>query len=76
MDIDGVSQNRDILFDLVNFNNLGNAFLTIFQVLTLENWTDGMMYVYMDGSSYYLSVVYFVSLVVFGSFFIMNLVLA
>lgn len=75
-DIDGVKQNESILFDLVNFNSLGNAMLTIFQVLTLENWTDGMMYVYMDASGYYISVIYFVSLVIFGSFFILNLVLA
>lgn len=75
-DIDGVRANGDALFDLVNFNNIGSAMLTVFQVLSLENWTDGMMYVYMDASNLILAVVFFVSLVVFGSFFIMNLVLA
>jgi voltage-dependent calcium channel L type alpha-1D len=76
MNIDDVRNNENILFDIVNFNNIARAMLTIFQILSLENWTDGMMYNYMDASSYYISAVYFVSLVIFGSFFILNLVLA
>jgi Ion transport protein len=76
MNIDDVRNNEHILFDIVNFNNIANAMLTIFQVLSLENWTDGMMYNYMDASNYYISAVYFVLLVIFGSFFILNLVLA
>lgn len=71
-----MTQNSAILFDLVNFNNVGYAMLTIFQVLSLENWTDGMMYNYMDASNYYVSALYFLTLVIFGAFFIMNLVLA
>ena len=53
-----------------------NAMLTIFQVLSLENWTDGMMYNYMDSNNTYIAAVYFILLVIFGAFFIMNLVLA
>lgn len=49
--VDDVRNNGDILFDIVNFNNAVQAMLTIFQVLSLENWTDGMMYNYMDASS-------------------------
>ena len=74
--IDNISQNSAILYDLVNFNNIANSLLTIFQVLSLENWTDGMMYNYMDASNYYVSAFYFITLVLFGAFFIMNLVLA
>jgi len=76
MNIDDVRNRESILFDLVNFNNIASAMLTIFQVLSLENWTDGMMYNYMDASNYYISAIYFIALVIFGSFFIMNLVLA
>ena len=50
--------------------------LTIFQVLSLENWTDGMMYNFMDSNNTYISAFYFITLVIFGAFFIMNLVLA
>jgi hypothetical protein len=74
--IDNISQNSAILYDLVNFNNIANSLLTIFQILSLENWTDGMMYNYMDASNYYVSAFYFITLVLFGAFFIMNLVLA
>ena len=35
-----------------------------------------MMYNYMDASNYYVSAFYFITLVLFGAFFIMNLVLA
>ena len=42
----------------------------------MENWTDGMMYNFMDAANTYVAAIYFVSLVLFGSFFIMNLVLA
>lgn len=35
-----------------------------------------MMYNYMDASNYYISALYFLTLVIFGAFFIMNLVLA
>jgi hypothetical protein len=76
MNIDDVTQNEGILFDIVNFNNIGNAALTIFQILSMENWTDGMMYNFMDAANTYVAAIYFVSLVLFGSFFIMNLVLA
>lgn len=75
-DIDNVRNNEHILFDLINFNNLGKALLSVFQVITLENWTDGMMYNFMDADNTYISALFFVLLVVFGSFFLMNLVLA
>ena len=65
-----------ILFDLINFNNLGNSILSVFQVITLENWTDGMMYNFMDSDNTYISALFFILLVIFGSFFLMNLVLA
>ena len=64
-----------ILFDLINFNNLGNSILSVFQVITLENWTDGMMYNFMDADNTYISALFFILLVMFGSFFLMNLVL-
>lgn len=76
MDIDGVRENGSILYDLINFNNVGYAILAIFQILTQENWTDGNMYNYMDASNTYVAIVFFVALVIFGAFFILNLVLA
>lgn len=71
-----MKNNEHILFDLINFNNLGKSLLSVFQVISLENWTDGMMYNFMDADNTYISALFFVLLVMFGSFFLMNLVLA
>jgi len=65
------------LNDLVprsNFDTFVNALVTVFQVLTGENWSTCMF----DGwrARGWISVVYFMSLVVFGSFLVMNLFLA
>ena len=76
LDIDNVRENQTILFDIINFNNFGNGFLTVFQAFSQESWTDGMMYNYMDSFSRYFAVIYFVILVIFGAFFILNFVLA
>jgi len=50
--------------------------LTIFQVLTLENWVDPIMYQYMSANQMYLTATYFLGLVMLGAFFMMNLFLA
>ncbi|XP_048587004.1 voltage-dependent calcium channel type A subunit alpha-1-like isoform X2 [Nematostella vectensis] len=58
------------------FDNIALSMLTVFQCITMEGWT-GIMYstfeaIDRDG---YLYSVYFVSLIVIGSFFMLNLVL-
>ena len=60
---------------MVNFNHMGLAFLTIFQSLTMESWTT-LMYNYMDSNNVYISVLFFIFMVLFGAFFTMQLVLA
>lgn len=60
---------------MVNFNHMGLAFLSIFQSLTMESWTT-MMYNYMDSNNTYISIFFFIFLIIFGSFFTMQLVLA
>lgn len=42
----------------------------------MENWTDNMMYNYMDSSNQVISAIYFIFLIVFGGLFVLNLVLA
>uniref|UniRef100_A0A3B5MEU6 Ion transport domain-containing protein n=1 Tax=Xiphophorus couchianus TaxID=32473 RepID=A0A3B5MEU6_9TELE len=48
--------------------------LTVFQCITMEGWTD-VLYWMNDAIGFELPWVYFVSLVIFGSFFVLNLVL-
>ncbi|KAK1906414.1 Voltage-dependent L-type calcium channel subunit alpha-1C [Dissostichus eleginoides] len=57
---------------ITNFDNFAFAMLTVFQCITMEGWTEVL---YWDAMGYELPWVYFVSLVIFGSFFVLNLVL-
>lgn len=59
--------------DPTHWRNLGISLLTLFRVVTLEDWTD-VMYAAMD--MHYLSWMYFVSFVVVGTFVVINLFIA
>jgi len=63
------------MFGLIDFDNFARAFLTIFQTITLEGWT-GIMYMLMDVFDPMLTGMFFVVLVSFGSFFVLQLPLA
>ena len=58
----------------VGFDNIGMAFLTIFQCLSLEGWVD-VMYVAQDTVGWY-AIFFFVPLIIIGSLFVMQLTLA
>jgi hypothetical protein len=38
-EFDGALENQMINFDITNFNNIGAASITIFQIMTLEGWS-------------------------------------
>ncbi|XP_053094644.1 voltage-dependent T-type calcium channel subunit alpha-1G isoform X12 [Pangasianodon hypophthalmus] len=57
----------------INFDNIGYAWIAIFQVITLEGWVD-IMYFVMDAHSFY-NFIYFIFLIIVGSFFMINLCL-
>ena len=76
LDIDKVRENPTILYDFINYNNVLNGLLTTYQVLSLESWTEGLMYNYMDAKHTYVAAFFFVIIVVLGAFFLLNLVLA
>ncbi|XP_076286450.1 calcium voltage-gated channel subunit cacophony isoform X16 [Lasioglossum baleicum] len=61
-------------FGITSFDNIGFAMLTVFQCITMEGWT-AILYWTNDalGSSY--NWIYFIPLIVLGSFFMLNLVL-
>ncbi|CAF3768856.1 unnamed protein product, partial [Rotaria sp. Silwood1] len=58
----------------ISFDNIGLSWLAIFQIITLENWISIMYYI-QDAHSFW-DWIYFVCLIVIGSFFMMNLCLA
>ena len=59
----------------MNFDNILFGFLTIFQMVTLEGWTN-VMYNLMDASRGWLAIAMCVSVVVLCGFFLVNILLA
>uniref|UniRef100_P56698-2 Isoform 2 of Probable voltage-dependent N-type calcium channel subunit alpha-1B n=1 Tax=Diplobatis ommata TaxID=1870830 RepID=P56698-2 len=61
-------------FGITNFDNILFAVLTVFQCITMEGWTD-MLYTANDALGNTWNWLYFIPLIVIGSFFMLNLVL-
>ncbi|XP_071818049.1 voltage-dependent L-type calcium channel subunit alpha-1D-like isoform X4 [Apostichopus japonicus] len=59
---------------ITNFDNIGLAMLTVFQCITMEGWTD-ILYDINDAMGSHWPWIYFVSLIIIGSFFVLNLIL-
>ncbi|XP_066996688.2 muscle calcium channel subunit alpha-1 isoform X2 [Anabrus simplex] len=59
---------------ITNFDNFGLAMLTVFQCVTLEGWTD-VLYDIEDAMGNSWQWIYFISMVILGAFFVMNLIL-
>jgi len=61
-------------YGITSFDNIGYAMLTVFQCVTMEGWTQ-ILYWTNDSMGSNFNAVYFVPLIVIGSFFMLNLVL-
>jgi len=59
--------------DPLHWRSLGISLLSLFRVVTLEDWTD-IMYTAME--FHYLAWIYFVSFVILGTFVVINLFIA
>uniref|UniRef100_A0A7S3IWC4 Ion transport domain-containing protein n=1 Tax=Strombidium inclinatum TaxID=197538 RepID=A0A7S3IWC4_9SPIT len=62
-------------YGITNFDEIGGAYLTIFQVTTLEGWAD-IMNMIQDGYNIYTGAAFFVVCVVTCSYFLLNLTVA
>ncbi|KAJ8017066.1 hypothetical protein DPEC_G00013920 [Dallia pectoralis] len=61
-------------YGITHFDNFGFAMLTVFQSITMEGWTD-VLYWVNDAIGNEWPWLYFVTLILIGSFFVLNLVL-
>nr|KAG5712091.1 hypothetical protein BaRGS_020817 [Batillaria attramentaria] len=61
-------------YGITCFDNIGFAMLTVFQCITMEGWTT-VLYYTNDALGAYFNVLYFIPLIILGSFFMLNLVL-
>ncbi|XP_035239389.1 dihydropyridine-sensitive L-type skeletal muscle calcium channel subunit alpha-1-like isoform X1 [Anguilla anguilla] len=59
---------------ITHFDNFGFAMLTVYQCITMEGWTD-VLYWVNDAIGNEWPWLYFVTLILLGSFFVLNLVL-
>ncbi|KAM6217306.1 voltage-dependent L-type calcium channel subunit alpha-1S [Rhynchocyon petersi] len=59
---------------ITHFDNFGFSMLTVYQCITMEGWTD-VLYWVNDAIGNEWPWIYFLSLILLGSFFILNLVL-
>ncbi|EDV29728.1 uncharacterized protein TRIADDRAFT_18642, partial [Trichoplax adhaerens] len=59
---------------ITSFDNIGLSMLTVFQCITMEGWTN-IMYSINDAVGSEWPWIYFVTLIILGSFFVLNLVL-
>uniref|UniRef100_A0A8C1NXT3 Voltage-dependent P/Q-type calcium channel subunit alpha-1A n=1 Tax=Cyprinus carpio TaxID=7962 RepID=A0A8C1NXT3_CYPCA len=61
-------------YGITQFDNILFAVLTVFQCITMEGWTD-LLYYSNDASGSAWNWMYFIPLIIIGSFFMLNLVL-
>lgn len=62
-------------FGTLSFDDILISMLNIFQVISLEGWTD-IMYVMRDATDSRLYDIFFILCVLFGAFFVLNLMIA
>ena len=72
---DHIEKIIDFNYGFTNFNNLISSLTTIFQVITKSGWVD-IMYTLMDAERSWIVCLYFISIVVLGAFFLLQLVVA
>lgn len=62
-------------FGVIGFDNIMKSILNIFVIITLEGWTDVMYMIRESGGGVYYDF-FFIMCVIFGSFFVLNLMIA
>ncbi|KAH8054569.1 hypothetical protein JL721_10452 [Aureococcus anophagefferens] len=66
---------EDLNFGYTSLDNYLLGLVTIFQTITLEGWSD-VMFMYEDAGDPTVAALFFTCMVIFGSFILLNLVLA
>jgi hypothetical protein len=63
------------MYNTENFDNIFRAFITVLQTLTLEGWS-AHMYNISDAGRPFMSCLYYYTMILLGSYFLLNLILA
>lgn len=63
------------MYGIIHFDDLFSGIIAIFQMITLEGWTT-IMYNIGDATQTWMAIMFCILLVIVGSFFLLNVVLA
>jgi hypothetical protein len=72
---DGVRENIWLNYDIATWKNIWSSFLAVFQMVTQDGWSL-MMYSLIQSSEFFLPVIFAITIIMLGSYFLMNLMLA
>ena len=72
---DGAYDDPMIQYGISSFSNFFTSIFAVFQIITRDSWTT-IMYNLMNGSQFGMAIFFCTFLIIFGSFFLLNLVLA
>lgn len=72
---DNVIDNARIFYGITSFSNIASSMLLINQMVSGDDWSS-FMYNLMDVDSPVFAIIYCLSILIIGNFFIMNLILA
>ena len=62
-------------YNSLNFDDISKAFISVLQALTLEGWTNHL-FIISDTGRPLSSLIYYYAIILFGSYFLLNLILA
>jgi len=72
----GILNENDSRYSLNNFDTFWVAFLTVFNLITLNNWNDTLGIVFQSSAGKLISVLFIISWIIFGNFILLNILLA
>ncbi|EGR31551.1 hypothetical protein IMG5_107710 [Ichthyophthirius multifiliis] len=76
LQINNIEKNQQFLnYGYTQFDNLAQSIFTVFQIITTEGWTN-ILFTLIDVVQPIVVYIYFISLIVFGSYFLQNLIFA
>lgn len=76
MQIYGGKLAAEIVMPRANYDTFINAFLTVLQLVTFENWTDHIVLLYDTGVSKAITLAFIISWLIIGNYVFLNLFLA
>lgn len=72
----GILNQNDDRYSKNNFDTFWVAYLTCFNIITLDNWIDTVVLTFNSSAGKLISILFIVSWIIFGNFILLNILLA